>query len=240
MLSSRVSTVLTSLQGVSLFSLKANLTSLMDSGPALRIGTACSGTDVVILVVQSLLKVICQSFVEELTFQHVFSCERDPTIQQFILQNHNPKYLFGDVMHMGRDVALDLKTSRPTEIPSVDGIVVGQTPYPSFGVGRVNFLAGIHCCDLNTSVVPQSTKPGTTLHAVLVHNCPCPTRSICLLPALSATTFPHSTSQPTRPAAWLPDICAIVCVHHSPSCEGVFPQFRIRSVCDSGAASSRT
>eukprot|EP00959_Pyramimonas_sp_CCMP1952_P238752 4989279-Pyramimonas_sp.AAC.1 len=54
------------------------------------IATACSGTDVIIVALQTMFDIFAKAYQVHLSVRHVFSCEKDKDAQQFLM-NHHPK-----------------------------------------------------------------------------------------------------------------------------------------------------
>ena len=85
----------------------------MFAEPALSVGTACSGTDVVFPMITRLSEILTDwskqsrstfspDIPEELfSIKHAFSCEIVPWKQDFISQNFQPVHLFRDIMVLG-------------------------------------------------------------------------------------------------------------------------------------------
>ncbi len=92
-------------------SLKDNVTALHDAGITLRLGTACSGTDVVVTVMTLLSDAAC------FKVRHVFSCDADADVRTFIRTCHTPQYVFADIRDMGRAVIFDELSQNNVETP---------------------------------------------------------------------------------------------------------------------------
>ena len=120
-LSDRVTTIFNSLKGQPLFDLKNHLLDLHDNSIVLKVGTACSGSDILITA----LSIIFETFaahVPGVTFIHEFSVEINPAVREFIQASHCPTYMFEDVCHLNRDIIYDLRSQRNVLTPSVSGV----------------------------------------------------------------------------------------------------------------------
>lgn len=71
----------------------------------LRVGTVCSGSDLVLLPVRILAQQATQRLPagQQVIVQHVFSCEKDPLKQAWIRRWFQPAYLYSDVMQLDKD-----------------------------------------------------------------------------------------------------------------------------------------
>jgi site-specific DNA-cytosine methylase len=129
----------------------------------IRIGTACSGTDVAILGIQAIARILNGMFDVELTCVHAWSCEVDEQKQRFLMDQFDLKCLFADLCSLSSSTAVNLKTNEQEAIPPVDVLV-----------------CGFSCKDLSTlkpmanSVGSRDTvlarvvgSSGSTLHGIL-------------------------------------------------------------------------
>ena len=89
------------------------------------VGTACSGTDVAIRVVNMLSLMWQARYNLRLTFKHVFSAEIDPTAQAFILAHHKPALLFNDIQALHQGVAFDVMSGESRSVPQADIFIAG-------------------------------------------------------------------------------------------------------------------
>ena len=90
------------------------------AGSIWRVGTACSGTDSVVKVLEHLGR--CSGW----AFTHAFSCERDEAKQAWVQENFpDAPLIFPDIcqLHTGR--ALNIVTREVCDIPAVDVFVAG-------------------------------------------------------------------------------------------------------------------
>jgi len=123
----------------------------------LRVGTMCSGTDAPVLVARALQRALTASSSSELSFEHAFSVEFDPTKQEFLKANFpDSPLLFQDCTQMGRKRAFDVISGEPRPIP-----------------GEIDLLvAGFSCKDLSMmnsfrKTLAEMGQSGSTLRGVL-------------------------------------------------------------------------
>eukprot|EP00959_Pyramimonas_sp_CCMP1952_P280914 5871698-Pyramimonas_sp.AAC.1 len=88
----------------------------------IRMGTACSGTDIVVVAAKRLVATLKELFglPDAFNVEHVWSCEVDPFKEQFIRQNCAPRAFFRDVTQLNSSTAFNVMTGREEEIPPVD------------------------------------------------------------------------------------------------------------------------
>ena len=94
----------------------------------IRVGTACSGTDVAIVGIAKITKALNDLFdlPVPLQIQHEFSCEVDPFKQNFIRRNFTSlSRLYPDVTKLGSTTSLNLVSGEVELIPAVDIFVCG-------------------------------------------------------------------------------------------------------------------
>lgn len=91
----------------------------------LKIGTACSGSDTPILIMNKLMKFWGDTFGWELAISHEFSCDNNAHCQRFISTHFSPKAIFDDVRAMHREVCHDIVSDTEIRIPDVDWFVFG-------------------------------------------------------------------------------------------------------------------
>jgi site-specific DNA-cytosine methylase len=121
----------------------------------LQVATVCSGTDAPILALEMLLPILNTKGVNNITMEHVFSCESVPFKRDFIQSTSNPPLLFNNV----------------TELPSGRGKchdgVTRNVPN-----GFHLLIAGTECVDFSSlSTTPKGLhdkgRSGTTFMATL-------------------------------------------------------------------------
>ena len=62
----------------------------MKGGATVRVGTDCSGLDVIVAILKHIVKRI------GVNVDHVFSCEKEPHLTRFISRAHAPKRIYTD------------------------------------------------------------------------------------------------------------------------------------------------
>ena len=72
------------------------------------VGTACSGSDTPVLAFRRLTSFWATTFGWQMTWEHEFSCERDPVAQQFIPAHESPRCLFEKVEDLQHATAHDV------------------------------------------------------------------------------------------------------------------------------------
>jgi site-specific DNA-cytosine methylase len=96
------------------------------AGQPLTVGTACSGSDMVVVVLELLQKTFITEFDSRVSFDFLFACERDPKKQKFILtQFPDLKFLMSSTKELTDAAAVNLKTGSRCIVPYVDIYVAG-------------------------------------------------------------------------------------------------------------------
>ena len=99
---------------------------LQKASGKLTLGTACSGTDVIVHIVADLLAPLWKaSFGICLEVEHSFACELVHWKRDWILAHFNPRFLFEDLLMIGEDTAFDIRSGKMQSIPSVVGFACG-------------------------------------------------------------------------------------------------------------------
>ncbi|KAI4268831.1 MAG: hypothetical protein L6R35_006726 [Caloplaca aegaea] len=95
----------------------------------LFIGTALSGSDIVVYSLQVLSRHWRELFGCNVQFVSAYACDNDPTVQEFLASHvlHDDSALFPDVEHLLRESALNLLTRSVQIVPYVDIFVAGIT-----------------------------------------------------------------------------------------------------------------
>jgi site-specific DNA-cytosine methylase len=96
------------------------------SGGRLKIGTMCSGSDLIVPVFKQLWARIyqyCELPAAEV--EHLFAVEVDQQKQRWILENGSPTYLFKDITLMGEETGMDVCSQQEVSIPRCDIVYVG-------------------------------------------------------------------------------------------------------------------
>lgn len=95
----------------------------------LRVGTACSGSDGIMLVLRGVLQVLNKLFATKLTVAHMFSCEHIKWKQQWIQTvfplPDGPRLIFHDITQLGDGAAVEIRSQLICDVPPVDLFVVG-------------------------------------------------------------------------------------------------------------------
>ena len=96
------------------------------SGGRLKIGTMCSGSDLIVPVFKQLWARISQ-YRELLAaeVEHLFAVEVDQQKQRWILENGSPTYFFKDITLMGEVTGMDICSLQEVSIPRRDIVYVG-------------------------------------------------------------------------------------------------------------------
>lgn len=77
-------------------------------GQPIRIATACSGTDIGVLVFRKLVEFLSKNFQRDLALKHLYSCDKCPAARQFIqCLRPLPEQLYTDIAHLLEGVAYD-------------------------------------------------------------------------------------------------------------------------------------
>ena len=96
------------------------------SGGRLKIGTMCSGSDLMVPVFKQLwarISQYCELLAAEV--EHLFAVEVDQQKQRWILENGSPTFLFKDITLMGEQTGMDLCSQQEVSIPRCDIVYVG-------------------------------------------------------------------------------------------------------------------
>ena len=92
----------------------------------LSVGTACSGTDVLIHVLADwLVPWWNKTFGLSIEVDHAFSCEVVEWKASWILAHFKPRYLFSDLFDLAKDTARDLISNGLAPVPSVSCFACG-------------------------------------------------------------------------------------------------------------------
>ena len=93
------------------------------------LGTACSGTDLVVVVWKSIFDACANRFGDRMTLFHAYSCENVEFKQHFISTFHSGAKLFGDIVDLkelqAKTVATELEDSEMIPVPKAFAIVFG-------------------------------------------------------------------------------------------------------------------
>lgn len=95
----------------------------------LHIGTAFSGTDIIVHLLKTFSECWAELFNSRVQFVSRYACDSDPEVQQFLM-NHvlsRDCALFQDVEHLARASALNLMTNKVEIVPYADIFVAGIT-----------------------------------------------------------------------------------------------------------------
>ncbi len=104
----------------------ANLASVLPGGNVVSVGTGCSGSDVVILVLQTLSKQWKTHFGVDVQFHHSFSTESQPWKRQWIITHFQPEFVFADITAFAHSTSLhDVKSNQLQCVPPVDLWICG-------------------------------------------------------------------------------------------------------------------
>ena len=90
-----------------------------------QLGTICSGTDIVVLVLDYLSQLWLKKFGVALIIEHVFSCEIDPVKRQFIESCFKSRFMFCDALTLTEGPQLDCHSGLHVVAPQVDVLVAG-------------------------------------------------------------------------------------------------------------------
>ncbi|CAK0879848.1 unnamed protein product, partial [Prorocentrum cordatum] len=127
------------------------------SAEGITVGTVCSGSDMPLCVPQKLCDFWEANFNIRPAIAHAFSCDISPMAQQFILRHHAPRYLFGDIAEMGKDMAFDVRSQELKPVQRVT-VLIGGTECDNFSGLNFSTRAGEDGC-----AASGSGKSGTTL-----------------------------------------------------------------------------
>lgn len=96
------------------------------TGGCLRIGTALSGTDVIIHSLNVLFDHWRQQFGTEFHVEHAYSIEHIEAKRRFILAHWQPQYIFEDLTKVATDeFSLDLRTKALVRVPHTHVLAAG-------------------------------------------------------------------------------------------------------------------
>jgi len=94
----------------------------------LRLASVCSGTDCPVLVWEAFASSFKDAFKQEFKVEHVFSAEKMPRKQDFLLRMYpGMPILFADCLELSGDVAWDVKSERQVLVPEA-GCLFGGFP----------------------------------------------------------------------------------------------------------------
>ena len=122
----QVAALLDLLPRASLALLLLHLNTLMAMcGGILCCGTLCSGTDLVVVWINSFFRVVSERFSQTFQYEHTFSCEHEHWKMRWILDNFRPGMMFKCVHEVASGTALNIKTGVMTAVPKVHALWAG-------------------------------------------------------------------------------------------------------------------
>ena len=89
-------------------------------GGAISVATACSGTDVGVVVLRTVLEEVSASLtVKPPSILHKYSCDSAPAAQQFVLQHVDPppEMFFLDISEISQECAFDAVSKQTVPVP---------------------------------------------------------------------------------------------------------------------------
>ena len=83
----------------------------------IRMGTACSGTDVAVVVAQQMARILglLASMDKTIDFSHAWSCEIEGFKQKFIMDNFKVQHLYGDIVELASTHAKNVASGAAEE-----------------------------------------------------------------------------------------------------------------------------
>ena len=126
----------------------------------IRMGTACSGTDVAVVVAQHMARILGRlaSMDETIDFSHAWSCEIEGFKQRFIMDNFKVQHLYGDIVELASTHAKNVANAGAVEvIEEVDCVICG------FSCEHLSALKK-HEADANSRRVARSTALALELY----------------------------------------------------------------------------
>ena len=92
----------------------------------MTVGSACSGSDVVMVALKELFEFWTETFGTKVSMRHVFSCENDSWKQDWI-RNQFPdcESIISDAAHLSGDFAPLVGSSQLVKLQSVDLFIAG-------------------------------------------------------------------------------------------------------------------
>ena len=91
----------------------------------ITVGTVCSGSELYMLSLEPVATILSALTGCIVSFQHKWSCEKNPRKRDWIRDNFRVEHLFGDLLEMGNGHARDELTGRLVPICSVDVLIAG-------------------------------------------------------------------------------------------------------------------
>ena len=135
--------------------LQTGLQKVLDMFPeGLRVGTACSGTDIAVVGMKHTARALKEVFPEMdlLKVSHLWSCELEEFKNEFIQRNFDVSAVYSDMAGLSAAAALNLRTACEKPIGAVDLFVCG------FSCKDFSTLNTAHLCPVD----PGSSGNGTT------------------------------------------------------------------------------
>ena len=90
------------------------------------IGTGCSGSDIIVTVLQKMAFYWKETHGVSLCIRHRMSVEVNQSCQAWILKHHSPDYLFGDMCQLSAASAFDFKSESMVPVPKVHFFAFGS------------------------------------------------------------------------------------------------------------------
>ena len=95
-------------------------------GVGISVGSACSGTDIAMVVLSALLAIFASSMGGlEVQVNHTCACEKDEAKRRFLMANFNPLYLFSNVSDLSSRAATNVINGARVYIPYVSLFTAG-------------------------------------------------------------------------------------------------------------------
>ena len=92
----------------------------------LDIGTACSGSDMPVMVWRRLMSYAQDHFDVTIHWRHRFSCEINPSVQEWIIKECRPQLLFDDICKLSDPMCHDVISKSQVPVPDVDIFIFGS------------------------------------------------------------------------------------------------------------------
>ena len=128
-------------------------------GGALTVGTACSGTDCVVLILANLQAFWEANYNIKVRFEHVFSAEVEPSKRAWLMSQHSPQCVFERIEDLVAGMAKDSLTQNVVPISNVQVFIYSAECDNDSGLSRKRNLAAYQ--------TESHTKSGSTMRAGL-------------------------------------------------------------------------
>ncbi len=157
----------------------------------LSVCTIFSGSDITVIVLNTLIKYWAKMYGVHFEIIYAFSCESSPPKQEFLQSQFRPLLLFADAAELDKLMALDVVSNEKKLVPWVNVVIAGF-PCVSRSAANVNAAANVGCVERGEG----ATGEGFQFILNYIDNCD---PDMVVLENLKALTQPNEPEMFTSP-----------------------------------------